>query len=152
MAINNVRITDCRGVAASDGSQSAAIMATDYFGPGTAADITNSTFRRNSSDLFVGYLSTDASVVTITSSRLGLGQQIIVSNPNLIVDARGNNWGTNDIAVVRADLANPNILVDPLALVSNPQTGQRVNWALWAAIAAACMGAVWLLAKRKVTT
>ena len=131
--IDNAYIENCTGVASVDGSGSGGILATTFFNPGTTAHITNSEFVNNSVDIFVGYQTTDTTVVTISDSILSLGQKIQVSNPALAVDARNNYWGTNDMAAVIADLGNVNIDVDPIETraastqATNPQTGYKTN-------------------------
>ncbi len=57
-------ITGNTGEAISDGSTSAGILVTDYFGPGTDATLNDNNIHGNTSSVAVGYLDTDASTVT----------------------------------------------------------------------------------------
>ncbi len=54
-----------RGVAASDGSTSAGILITTYFGDGSSANVSDNTFTDNSTAIAVGYAEDDTSVVNI---------------------------------------------------------------------------------------
>ncbi len=86
-------ITNCRGVASSDGSTSAAIMLTTYFGAGTQADITGNTLTGNTAGITVGYDATDTSVVTASCNSI-IGNDTGVNNVGLnTVDAKNNWWG-----------------------------------------------------------
>ncbi len=91
--ITNSTFTDCRGVAATDGSTSAGIYATTYFGPGTAATITNTTLTANYEGLTVGYLTDDTSVVAIHDCVIAGNTHEGVEAMGLDVDATGNWWG-----------------------------------------------------------
>jgi hypothetical protein len=62
--ITNNTVTGNLGVAASDGSTSAAFLVTDYFAPGTTATIGGNTVTNSSAGVYAGYLDTDASQVT----------------------------------------------------------------------------------------
>ena len=63
VTVDNCAMSGCSGVALVDGSTSAAIMATDKFGPGTAATITNCDLTNNTTGIAVGYGTSDASAV-----------------------------------------------------------------------------------------
>lgn len=85
-------ISGNRGVASSDGSTSAGILVTDYYGTGTSATIENNTITNNTDGVAVGYDITDASTVTIHNSNLS-GNTIGVNSTNPSVDAIQNWWG-----------------------------------------------------------
>ncbi|RKX30726.1 MAG: hypothetical protein DRP71_14605 [Verrucomicrobia bacterium] len=92
-SVLNSNISACAGVASTDGSTSAGILATDFYGIGTTADIDNCVLTGNTTGLAVGYNDTDVSIVTIHNSDLGgnVGSGIESTGP--IVDATGNDWG-----------------------------------------------------------
>lgn len=150
--INTIFIEDCTGVALSDGSGSAGMLATTFFNPGTTVILTNATFSNNSIDLYIGYLSDDTTSFTVTNSTFELGNAIYVSNPLNVVNAQGNNWGTNDLAAIMADLGNPNILIDPIVVPTNPRTGDstQANGLAIAMLSMLCFVAVGLVVRKKV--
>lgn len=95
--VDNLNASDCLGVASVDGSTSAGVLVTDYFGTGTTANISNSTFTNNTTGIFVGYNITDQSTVTASHNKfLGTGTTngIKSKNPAIPVVAEGNYWGT----------------------------------------------------------
>jgi Ca2+-binding RTX toxin-like protein len=80
-----------RGVASSDGSQSAAFLVTTFFGGGTNAVFQDNTLTNNTSGVFVGFDSTDASSITFLSGNAisgGVGVQVrgngTVAGSNLV--------------------------------------------------------------------
>ncbi|NLE38704.1 MAG: hypothetical protein GX621_11825, partial [Pirellulaceae bacterium] len=69
--IRDNTITGNRGVASSDGSTSAAILVTSYYGDGTTANITeNNILTDNSYGVAIGYNAADTSVVTIDGATI----------------------------------------------------------------------------------
>ena len=94
ITVEGCTVTDCRGVALSDGSTSAGILVTDYYGSGTEATITGNTLTGNTWGIAVGYLETDASVVVANYNNIfgntlaGIDQVGAVE-----VDALYNWWG-----------------------------------------------------------
>ncbi|MHB8778062.1 MAG: right-handed parallel beta-helix repeat-containing protein [Anaerolineales bacterium] len=66
-AIDGNTISDNTGLA-SDGSTSAGILVTDYYGTGTEATITGNTITGNTTGIAIGYDDDDASVVEITGN------------------------------------------------------------------------------------
>ncbi len=93
LTISNNTITDCRGVA-GDGSTSAGILVTTYFGPGTEATITGCTIVNNTDGIAVGYDGADASVVVAHGNTIGGNTAFGINSTNPYVDARYNYWGT----------------------------------------------------------
>ncbi|WP_345326667.1 beta strand repeat-containing protein, partial [Novipirellula rosea] len=94
-------ITGNLGVASSDGSTSAGILITTYFGAGTTANITNNTLTGNTTAVAVGYDSNDSSNVTIFDNDLS-GNSDGVTSTNPVVNAAGNWWGTADESLIAA--------------------------------------------------
>ncbi len=104
-------ITDCEGVASVDGSTSAGILASTYYGAGTAATITNNFVTGNTRAVFVGYDASDTAAVTISDNDLsGNGVEAVASTAPS-VDASGNWWGSATAATVKT-AANGGLLVD----------------------------------------
>ncbi|MFA6077732.1 MAG: peptidoglycan-binding protein [Candidatus Paceibacterota bacterium] len=87
-------ISGNRGVAIGP-STSAGILVTEYYGSGTNATITGNTFSNNSVGLHVGYLDTDASVVTAHENNFS-GESVGVESDatTVTVNAENNWWGT----------------------------------------------------------
>ncbi|MFT7698962.1 MAG: hypothetical protein ACI8S7_000782, partial [Candidatus Krumholzibacteriia bacterium] len=92
--VNDATIINCVGVAASDGSTSAGILVTDFYGTGTVADITNSSLTGNTTGLVVGYDVSDISQVTIHTSTIANNADSGVTSTGVTVDATNNWWGT----------------------------------------------------------
>ncbi len=94
--IKDSNITDCNGIALVDGSTSAGILVTTYWGEGTEATITGNTFMDNTTGIGVGYDSNDTSVVVARCNKIDGnfegGVDNIVGAENS-VDARYNWWG-----------------------------------------------------------
>ena len=91
--VHGSTITACSGVALVDGSTSAGILATDYFGPGTTATIEDCVLTGNSTGVEVGYLSSDASVVSLHDCDLSGSTDYGVHSSGPLVDATANWWG-----------------------------------------------------------
>jgi len=92
-SVINSNISGCVGVASTDGSTSAGILVTDYYGTGTVADIDNCTLTGNYTGMAVGFATTDLSQVTIHNSALGGNTDYGIESTGPIVDATGNDWG-----------------------------------------------------------
>ncbi len=88
---NNI-VSDCRGVAASDGSTSAGFLVSTYFAPGTEAIFTHNTIQNCSTGIYVGYLADDTSAVTAHFNNFDNCEWGIIS-ANPVVDADRNYWG-----------------------------------------------------------
>lgn len=87
-------ITNNQGTASSDGSTSAGILATDYWGPGTEAAISGNTLTNNTSGVAVGYNASDATVADINHNNFdGNTSAGVRALANTAVVATGNWWG-----------------------------------------------------------
>ncbi|GEM_PF-2289590 len=67
--------TECTGVASSDGSTSAGVLVTTYYGPGTNAILEDNLFTGCSAGLNIGYDEYDASTVSVTNNNRFLGNE-----------------------------------------------------------------------------
>ncbi len=97
--IKDSTITDCNGIAASDGSTSAGILVTTYYGAGTTATVTHNVLSENSSGIAVGYDSSDTSVVVARcnsiAGNIDYGIVAIEDAAGLNVDSKYNWWGSS---------------------------------------------------------
>ncbi|MEN8127970.1 MAG: right-handed parallel beta-helix repeat-containing protein [Planctomycetota bacterium] len=91
ITVEDSTITNCRGVASSDGSTSAAVMLTTFFGAGTEADITGNTLSGNSTGIVIGYDETDTSVVTASCNSIS-GNDSGMTNTGINTANAENNW------------------------------------------------------------
>ncbi|MDX1684648.1 MAG: T9SS type A sorting domain-containing protein [Saprospiraceae bacterium] len=91
--VKSSTVSDNRGVASSDGSTSAGILVTTFFGPGTEARITGSTITDNTVGIAVGYNNTDQSLVEANNNDIYGNTDFGVSSTNPVVDATLNWWG-----------------------------------------------------------
>ncbi|MCK5246826.1 hypothetical protein KAR02_07995, partial [Candidatus Bipolaricaulota bacterium] len=97
-AVVTILYSDIRentAVASSDGSTSAGILVTDYYGPGTAATIMFNTLANNTAGIAVGYLATDASSVVARYNSI-FGNEWGIASTGPLVDAALNWWGDVD--------------------------------------------------------
>ena len=92
-SVTGATITDCRGVAASDGSTSAGILVTDYWGTGTDAVITDCLLTANSEGIAVGYAETDMSITLVRGCNISGNTTAGITSTGPVVDALGNWWG-----------------------------------------------------------
>lgn len=90
--VNGNTISGCRGVASSDGSTSAGILVTTYWGPGTEAIITGNTLTDNTDGIAVGYDEFDDSTVVAHYNQI-YGNDFGVTTTTQTVDALYNWWG-----------------------------------------------------------
>ncbi|MBU0757152.1 MAG: right-handed parallel beta-helix repeat-containing protein [Nanoarchaeota archaeon] len=90
--VRNNRIYNNYGVASVDGSTSAAIMVTTYYGPGTTSEIIENTLYHNYVGIAVGYDSADTSTVVARCNKI-YGNDIGVESTAPVVDAIHNWWG-----------------------------------------------------------
>lgn len=100
--------TACTGVA-SDGSTSAGVLATDFYGPGTRGTLTGNFLNGNTQAIAAGYAAGDATVLVVHDNDLsGNVSDAIGSSLNNTLDASGNWWGSNLVGDVAAEVAgNP---------------------------------------------
>jgi hypothetical protein len=92
-SVTGATITDCRGVAASDGSTSAGILVTDFYGTVTEADITDCLLTANSEGIAVGYADTDMSITLVRGCNISGNTTAGITSTGPVVDALGNWWG-----------------------------------------------------------
>lgn len=90
--IMNNTITNCTGVASSDGSTSAGMLMTTYFAPGATANVHDNTFQDNYIGIAVGYDGTDTSSCTANDNYFS-GNDYAISSTNPVVNAEGNWYG-----------------------------------------------------------
>ena len=91
--VDNVSVSECRGIASVDASQSAGILVTDYWGTGTSATITNSTLTNNTEGITVGYALGDMSTVVANNNQIYGNTGNGISSTGVSVDATSNWWG-----------------------------------------------------------
>ncbi len=90
----NSHITNCTAVASVDGSTSAAVLITTYFGPGTTATVTNSVLADNTDGVVVGYDAADTSTATVQNNCIVNNSGLGVRSTAPPVAAINNWWGT----------------------------------------------------------
>ena len=97
-------ITDCRGVAVTDGSTSAAVLASTFFGAGTSAALSGNFLNGNTGAVADGYDSADVTVLAASDNDLSGNDTYTIQNTSATVtaDASGNWWGSNDGPTVAA--------------------------------------------------
>ena len=92
--ISGNTVTGYRGVALVDGSESAGIYVHSYFGPNPSAEITDNDIQYNSTGIYVGYYTTDTSVVTASKNNISNNVDSGVSTTGPQVNAANNWWGS----------------------------------------------------------
>lgn len=96
VTIINSKARACRGIA-TDGSTSAGILATDYWGTGTQATVAGCTISDCSDGIACGYATNDATVANIYYCDLS-GNDAGLTNVSTVtglITAEKNYWGTN---------------------------------------------------------
>ena len=86
-------ITNCLGVASSDGSTSAGILVTTYYGAGTEATITGNTLTNNTGGIAVGYDADDTSTVVAHYNNIYENTDYGIDTTAPLVGALYNWWG-----------------------------------------------------------
>ncbi len=109
--VDGSTISNCKGIALSDGSTSGAILATTYFGAGTSATITNSTLTNNTTGIVVGYDASDVSTIVAHFNDLSNNDYGVTSTGPL-VNAELNWWGTAVESEIQAMISG-NVDYDP---------------------------------------
>jgi uncharacterized protein YfaP (DUF2135 family) len=95
----NCNISNCTAVALSDQSTSAGVLATDYYGLGTSATVTGSTFFNCSKGIHIGYVTethlVDGTVLVANHNNFtGSGVETGIRNvATAQVNAENNWWG-----------------------------------------------------------
>lgn len=94
VTVRNLTVSDCRGVASSDGSGSAGLLVSTFFGAGTTADIEDSTFLDNSVGVNVGFNAADTATALVAQNHFdGNGFGVISTSSSVVTDATNNYWG-----------------------------------------------------------
>jgi len=122
--VTNNRITNCKGVASVDGSTSAGVLITTYYGSGTAGTLMGNVLTGNTTGIATGYDSGDTSVVTANYNDLSGNDAEGIDNTSTTntVDAAKNWWGTTDEDVIAT-------MVDGDVDTSTPLQGPQVRLA-----------------------
>ena len=102
--ILNNTITNNRGIAASDGSSSAGILVTTFFGAGSSASIQNNFINGNRHGVVVGFNASDTSMVAINNNDLSGNCVSAVRSTAAEVNAECNWWGIANAAAIQAML------------------------------------------------
>jgi len=85
-----------RGVASSDGSTSAALLVTTFFGAGTQATIESNQLLDNTTGIAHGYDASDTSVVAAAFNRIvGNDFGVVATSASVTTDAENDWWGCN---------------------------------------------------------
>lgn len=92
--VTNCTISNALGVASTDGSGSAGVLATTYFAAGTQVVMTNCTFINNNAGINVGYNASDTTTLTVHNSTFQDNEYGIVSTAPA-VNAENNTWTCN---------------------------------------------------------
>lgn len=93
VSASNIVITNNLGVADSDGSSSAGILVSTYFGSGSSLDLADSKVTGNTTGLYVGYDTLDTSTVTASNNSFANNEYAIVAVGDSNVDAQQNWFG-----------------------------------------------------------
>jgi len=86
-------VTNNLGVASSDGSTSAAVLAATFYGAGTSLVATDNKLTGNTAGVAVGYDENDATIASINFNDLSGNEWGITNSSTNIVDGLHNWWG-----------------------------------------------------------
>ena len=86
----------CRGVASTDGSTSAGILATTFSGPGTVVLARENTIMANAIGVAIGFDSSDTTTADLSFNRIVGNQDGVQNLASAGVAAQRNWWGCND--------------------------------------------------------
>ncbi len=102
--ITDNTVTACEGVALSDGSTSAGVLVSTYFGPGTDGTLTGNFLNGNLDGVADGYDASDTSVLQAHNNDLSGNSDLGLFNTSgtVTADASANWWGSNDPVAVAA--------------------------------------------------
>ena len=100
--LTNSTITNCKGVASSDGSTSAGILITTYYAAGTEGELYGNVITDNTCGIAVGYDSSDTCVVVANYNDVSGNTSEGIDNTSATntVDAEKSWWGTTNLAVI----------------------------------------------------
>lgn len=95
-SLSDNTVRDCRGIASADGSASAALFGSTFFGAGTALDVRSNALLDSEYGVAVGTQGgADGTVATIVFNRL-VGNSAGIDNESTVpVDGENNWWGCN---------------------------------------------------------
>lgn len=123
--VDSNAITNNQGVASSDGSGSAGILVTTFFGTGTEALITNNALCDNSVGIFVGFDASDESTVDAADNNFS-GNNFGVVSTAPTVNAINNWWGDatgpDGEGPGSGDSVSVDVLFDPWLTMPNLNT------------------------------
>jgi hypothetical protein len=86
-------ITNCTGVASSDGSTSAGVLITTYYGAGTTGTLTSNRLTGNTTGIAVGYDEYDTSTVTANYNDFAGSEEYGIYSTGPAVGGTMNWWG-----------------------------------------------------------
>ena len=120
-------ITNCLGIASSDGSTSAGILVTTYYGDGTTATITGNTLTDNTEGIAVGYDVSDTSTVVAHYNNINGNTDYGIHTTAPTVNATYNWWGSSSgpfhpilNPTGRGNNVSDNVTFEPWSVVENP--------------------------------
>jgi hypothetical protein len=122
--VDGCDISACTGVA-NDGSTSAGILATDYYGTGTEVTVVNSILTGNSDGIAVGYDPDDTTELTANCNDISGNIEYGISNVGIVaVDATQNWWGDatgpGGVGFGTGDAVSDKVDFDPWSFTPDP--------------------------------